>query len=600
MSRLGRWWALTHLRLLAVRALPSSGLRRRRLHTQVQRADREVEPTNRPMDVLVVDLARAEAIGASAVEDRLRGDHDVELEPPSRIAVDEINRLVDRFRPDAICLLASHAVPCSPTWIQQLGHALSSEVAVAVPTLVHPERPGRRTPHDLLTRSRGIVVEIIDGVPRPVSAGAGEVVDVAVSAIDPIAATATCALVDGEMWREVGGLSVDRDADAAAMELCLRIGATGRRISNVPAVLVSDWRPVDRVEDLACEIPADSPTWRSIVDHHGPALRRSISAGSTAFRGHVAAAPQACSITVTTAVPSAKLTDRWGDWPFASAFASALRRASHPVLLQTLDQAHDMAGRSNDVQVVIRGLAPVPRTPGQVHVLWVISHPESVTIEEYDGADLVLVASPRFARHVRTLTTTPVEVFLQAPAPSPCPLRSPAAPRPPQVLVVANSRGVRRRVVADAEEAGVPYSLVGGGWDGTVSPDRLVATQVAHDDLPRLYASAELVLNDHWDTMAHWGFVSNRILDVLACGTPGASDHVPELEKMFGDLVPTWRDPSELAEVFEAVSTDASTAHERALAARDLVLEHHTFDQRARELIDLLARHDLLARPTAT
>ena len=52
---------------------------------------------------------------------------------------------------------------------------------------------------------------------------------------------------------------------------------------------------------------------------------------------------------------------------------------------------------SCDVHCVVRGLAPVRRTPGQAHVLWIISHPEDVTTEECDDADLVLVASHRFA-----------------------------------------------------------------------------------------------------------------------------------------------------------------------------------------------------------
>ena len=45
------------------------------------------------------------------------------------------------------------------------------------------------------------------------------------------------------------------------------------------------------------------------------------------------------------------------------------------------------------------------------------------------------------------------------------------------------------------------------------------------------------MLNDHWDTMRAWGFVSNRIFDVLACGTPVISDHLPEIEELFDGAV---------------------------------------------------------------
>jgi hypothetical protein len=69
------------------------------------------------------------------------------------------------------------------------------------------------------------------------------------------------------------------------------------------------------------------------------------------------------------------------------------------------------------------------------------------------------------------------------------------------------------------------------------------------------------------------------------------------LEQIFGDLVPTWSDPRDLAGLVEDMRSDPTTAHKRALAARDMVLENHTFDRRARDLIELLARHDLLAGP---
>mgnify|MGYP003325756257 CR=1 FL=1 len=46
--------------------------------------------------------------------------------------------------------------------------------------------------------------------------------------------------------------------------------------------------------------------------------------------------------------------------------------------------------------------------------------------------------------------------------------------------------------------------------------------------------------------MREWGFVSNRIFDVLACGTPVISDPVPGLHELFGDAVVTVEDVTAL------------------------------------------------------
>jgi O-antigen biosynthesis protein len=285
---------------------------------------------------------------------------------------------------------------------------------------------------------------------------------------------------------------------------------------------------------------------------------------------------------------------RSGDWHFAAQVAGALRRAGHPVRTQTIDEVDSRASRSRDVQLVLRGLEPVRRTSGQRHVLWVISHPEALDVAECDEADLVLVASPRFAAHLRTLTDTPVEVFLQATDPAHF---HPVAPDPAHrhpVSVVASSRGVARSAVADAVAAGLRPAVHGHGWEGLVDPALVCAPYVEFDQLPAVYAAAGVVLNDHWETMRHWGFVSNRVFDVLACGTTVVSDHLPEIAELFGDLVPTWTDAEDLVRLVEQLSTDADRTAERTRAARELVLGAHTFDHRARELDALLLRHGLV------
>src|SRR4029077_13169123 len=112
-------------------------------------------------------------------------------------------------------------------------------------------------------------------------------------------------------------------------------------------------------------------------------------------------AGDAMRFVLTVSAPLAKVAARWGDWHLAEGLAGGLRRLGHDVRVQTADRAGDAAGRACDGRIVLRGLQPVRRTPGQRHVLWIISHPESVEDDELDAADLVLVASPAFADHIR-------------------------------------------------------------------------------------------------------------------------------------------------------------------------------------------------------
>src|SRR5262249_31668459 len=114
------------------------------------------------------------------------------------------------------------------------------------------------------------------------------------------------------------------------------------------------------------------------------------------------------------------------------------------------------------------------------------------------------------------------------------------------VVVVAKTRDVLRPIVADALAAGLRPTIYGSGWESFVDPSLIAATHVANDELPAIYSSAGVLLNDHGASMRELGFVSNRVFDALACGTPIVSDHLPEIAELFGPAVGTYRTVDEL------------------------------------------------------
>lgn len=500
----------------------------------------------------------------------------------------EVDAEVAASDAELVVLVGPTVRPLTADWFDRLAAEVQAPVVAAAPIALHPERPATQaTADDLLVRWAGLEVVVgPDGAPRPVGSQAGTAPDLTTPS-SPIASAATAVVVDRSAWLRAGGLGAAADGpmdlDGALVDLCTRLRAGDGEVVVVPAAAVIDDRPVRSAADLAGPISPASPAWASVVDRHGPALVR-------AARGEQV---RSSSFAITTATPSAKMAPFSGDWHFAELFARALRRAGHDVAVRTLDGADSLAARSADVHVVLRGLEPVRRTPGQAHVLWVISHPEALDPTECDDADLVLVASHRYAEHLRTLTTTPVEVFLQAT--DPLHFR-PVPPDPAhrhEVTVVANSRGVARSAVADAVAAGLHPAIHGMGWEGLVDPALVCAPYADIEHLPAVYCSADVVLNDHWETMRRWGFLSNRILDVAACGTPVASDRLPEVAELFGDLVPTWERPEELQDLVAALRRDPAGTRERAEELRRVVLDAHTFDHRATELAGHLQRHGL-------
>jgi hypothetical protein len=489
---------------------------------------------------------------------------------------------------DALCFVAGTTASLDEHWLARLAAAIGDTTVATTPVLVHPDRSGwQATPHDLLVRSAGyVLVTDADSAPEIRAQGAGAPVDASGPPVPVASGSAACLLVDRQAYLDAGGLLGEGldDLDAAVVDLCARLRAAGGQVEVVPTSLMIDARPVPSLRALTRPIDPAGAAWASVIDRHGPALVRATGPPDPAGRLRFA---------ITISAPSMRAATRWGDLPVADALAAALRLRGHSVHIQALDGASSATGRSCDVHLVVRGASPVRRTPGQAHVMWVISHPESIDVAECDDADLVLVASEPFARALRDRTSTPVEVMLQATDPT---RFRPTAPDPRHahpVAVVATSRGVFRPAVADALEVGLRPAVYGMGWEELLDPDLIVADFVPNAELPVVYSSVGVLLNDHWDTMRAWGFVSNRIFDALACGATVVSDRLPEIHDLFGDAVATYDEPHDLLVAVEEAQHDAPGASRRAAAGRARVLASHTFDDRAGELLDALARHGL-------
>jgi glycosyltransferase involved in cell wall biosynthesis len=491
-------------------------------------------------------------------------------------------RVIEASAPDLLGVAAATTEPLDAGWLDKLAAAIDGSAVAAVPLVVHPVRPlWGATPHDGLVRAAGVALRLDGtGTPWAEALGAGTVPRTGGKPAEVDAGTGAALLVDRSAYEAAGGLAAIDDLDAAAVELCARLRARGGRIVLEPGAAVVDRRPVRSRRELGVAVDSSGVGWAAGIERSGAVLRRAAD---------LRRAPP-LRFALTVGAPSAKVAARWGDWHLAQALAASLRRMGHEARVQTADQADSLAGRACDAHVVLRGLHAVRASQGQRHVLWIISHPEAVDDAELYEADLVLVASHRFAEDLRARTDTPVEVMLQATD------HRRFAPRPVdpahrhEVTVVAKTRHVLRPVVADALAAGLRPAVYGGGWRELVDPSLVVADHVDNELLPTVYSSASVVLNDHWGTMRAWSFVSNRLFDVLACGTPVISDAVDGLAELLDGAVPEYRTPTELRALVDEVLADPAAARERAGRGREIVLANHTMDHRARQLVHDVSR----------
>jgi hypothetical protein len=280
--------------------------------------------------------------------------------------------------------------------------------------------------------------------------------------------------------------------------------------------------------------------------------------------------------SIVTSAPKGEAGLQWGDTWFAEDLADALRRAGQDVRVRSRAGATAAGRDRDDVVLVLRGLREViPRraTPGQRWLLWVISHPELVTAQECANYDAVFVASEHWQ------PTPEVIPLLQATNPRRFAAHRIQRKTGEPVLFVGSTRGEFRPMVRDALAAGIDVGVYGVGWEAFIEPSHIRGEFLSNDDLPQAYATAGVVLNDHWPLMAAHGFLSNRLFDAVAAGAHVISDPAVGLTDVFGDAVTIVNSPEELqAALMQPIDRDRA-------ADSEFIAREHSFDVRARVLI---------------
>ncbi|PZE84972.1 glycosyltransferase [Curtobacterium sp. MCBD17_032] len=294
---------------------------------------------------------------------------------------------------------------------------------------------------------------------------------------------------------------------------------------------------------------------------------------------------------VKIAAPAGPAGDGWGDVHFAAELAEALRRLGQTVRIDRRDAHVRDDDGADDVTLVVRGLDRVPPNPASVNLLWVISHPDDVADTELRSFDRSFAAGPAWAAAASARSGVAVATLLQAtdPAVFHPGARSDTSEDTGRVVFVGSTRGTARPVVADAVALGADLRVHGPGWGGVVPDPALGTPSLARDEVARAYASARVVLNDHWPDMAAGGFLSNRVFDVLASGGVVVTDEVADLADLLD--VPTLavaRSRDDLAALLDPAHTWPSAAERSEVAAR--IAAEHSFDARARVLLDAARR----------
>ena len=187
----------------------------------------------------------------------------------------------------------------------------------------------------------------------------------------------------------------------------------------------------------------------------------------------------------------------WGDSFFARSLQRQLERRGARTSVTVLDDVASPRAARADAAIDLFGSGLRTTRPGQLNVLWIISHPDRVTTELCGRFDLLFAASRWFAEDLARRLGRPVIPLLQATDPE---RFQPDASGPHHgLLFVGNSRNVRRQILEDLAGTERDLAVYGRNWTpALLDPQFLRGEWIPNNELGRYYSSAAIVLADHW------------------------------------------------------------------------------------------------------
>ncbi len=287
--------------------------------------------------------------------------------------------------------------------------------------------------------------------------------------------------------------------------------------------------------------------------------------------------------------------EAWGDYYFGHSLGSALERLGCTVkysyssrrLFRRLFTFLQRAFNRREVELVLRGKKVWTPLPGKRALIWVISNSESIRAAELRSFSHAFIASEVFLDRLGGSLKSS-SLLLQCTDGTRFGPRS--APGDSPSLFVGNRRNeAPRKIVKAAIAAGHSVQVWGRGWPDDLLPGGIAGRHIENHRLPDFYKSASVVLNDHTPAMLADGFVSNRVFDVAACATPLITEEMPGIPPEFRSHLFLYSSLDEVKETMRAALSSTAEKETARVALARTVLQSHTFDQRAEEILKFAA-----------
>jgi O-antigen biosynthesis protein len=504
---------------------------------------------------------------------------------------------VERASYDLILFLNNDIEPFEAGWLRELVAAHERDGVAAVgATLLRSVAGSDPATRDRTVQHRSIKFRAAaDGV-RPFNWGDGEDLFECGFGIEDRApaVTAACILIERSRFEAAGGFAAGYRFGTEDVDLGLKLTASGDAVvASGRSVLYHRESATQDTEGLDFKRDNRLANRRLFLERWGPQVRRRYRLGRLAGDPvwtdgggpHIA-------ITVTSLDPA----DGWGDWYTAHELGDVLIELGWRVtyIERKGDAWYELP---SDLDYVLSLMDPfdlrrVP--PWLTTIVWVRNWTERWLQRSWFGrADVILASSSRSAKLIEEESGRQAISFPLATNPTRfAPL--PAEPaRAADYVFTGNHWGAERDIQAALEPRREErLDIYGRGWDEVPEMAPHARGPAPYEELPAIYSSAKLVLDDTSGPTLPYGAVNSRVFDALASGTLAITNCESGARELFGEEFPVWNSPESLRDRLDELLGDDERRDALAERFRGEVLRRHTYAHRGRRLVEILGEHE--------
>ncbi|AGT11242.1 glycosyltransferase family protein [Paracoccus aminophilus] len=129
--------------------------------------------------------------------------------------------------------------------------------------------------------------------------------------------------------------------------------------------------------------------------------------------------------------------------------------------------------------------------------------------------------------------------------------------------------------------------VFGHNWEGTPF-EPISVGPVPYSELPDVYASTKIVIDDANIATKPWGSCNSRVFDALAAGCLLITNGDLGAQELFGDLVPTFHDRESLTQTLNYWLAHEDERLARVATLQKRIAAHHSYAARARQVTQML------------